>query len=86
MDEVLRDLSFLDLGNKSPAQLASILSPEKMAALEQMGSSRTLRDQTPDSPTSQIKRFENKESLVRAHKQVINHAEEAAKVSLADST
>jgi hypothetical protein len=76
MDRVLRNLASLGLGNLSPAQLASILSPEKMAALEQMGSLRSLRAQMPDSVTSQIKRFENEGSFIRAHKQAINRAKE----------
>jgi hypothetical protein len=83
MDEVLQNLASLDLGNLSPVQLASMLGPEKMAALAQMGYLRFLRD---DSPTAQVKRFDNEESFIRACKQDINRAKTAVEVSLADST
>jgi hypothetical protein len=83
MDEVLQNLASLGLRNLSPARLASMLGQEKMAALEQMGSLRSLITQTP---TSRIGQFENEESFIRAHKQAINRAKEAVEVSLADST
>jgi hypothetical protein len=86
MDEVLRTLASFGLGNLSPAQLASIVGPEKMAALEQMGSLRSLGAQTPYSTTPQIKRFENKESFLRARKQDIIRAQDVLEVSPADST
>jgi hypothetical protein len=82
MDEVRRNLASFGLGNLSPAQLASILGPEKMAALERSGRLYRLRDQPSYSATSQINQFENEESWVRARKQDINRAKEAVEVSL----
>jgi hypothetical protein len=87
MDEVLQNLASLGLGNLSPAQLASMLGPEKMAALEQMGRSlRSPRDQRPDSPTFPISRLDNEELFIQTHQQAINRAKEAVEVSLAATT
>ena len=76
MDELLRMLASTGLGNLSPAQLASVLSPEKMATLAQMGALRSLRAQAPPSMLSQGMCERDEESFIRGRKQDIKHAKE----------
>ena len=72
----------MGLGNVSPAQLASILGPEKMAVLQQMDGLRPLRAQEPPSISSQLNKVEeDEESFIRGRKQDIEHAKEVLEAS-----
>lgn len=81
MDEILHKLASIGLGNLSPAQLASVLGPEKMAVLEQMDGLRSLRAQAPPSALSQGTLERDEESFVRGRKQDIAHAKELLEAS-----
>jgi hypothetical protein len=82
MDEVLQKLASIGLGNLSPAQLASVLGPEKMAILEQTDGLRSLRAQTPASNLFQREMLEqDEESFIRGRKQDIKHAKEVLEAS-----
>jgi hypothetical protein len=81
MDEILRNLASIGLGNLSPAQLASVLGPEKIALLEQMDGLRSLRAQVPPSAPSQGKEPEDEESFIQNRKQAIKHAKDVLEVS-----
>jgi len=77
MDEVLQKLASFGLGNLSPTQLASVLSPEQMAVLEQRDGLRSLRAQASPSLSSQGKMLDqDEESFIKARKQDIEHAKE----------
>lgn len=82
MDEVLQMLASIGLGNVSPAQVASVFGPEKMATLEQAHSLRPLRAQTPSTISSQGKMLDqDTESFIRSRKQHIKHAKEVLEAS-----
>ncbi len=81
MDELLQKLASTGLGNLSPAQLASVLDPEKIATLEQMEGLRSLRAQAPPSSLSQRMREQDTESFIRGRKQDIKHAKEVLEAS-----
>ena len=82
MDEVLQKLASVGLGNLSPAQLASILGPEKMALLEQTHGLSSLRAQAAPSLSSQQQMFDlDAESFKRERKQDIEHAKEVLEAS-----
>ncbi len=81
MDEFLQMLAPMGLGNMSPAQLASVLGPEKIAALEQMDGLRSLRAQTPPSMMSRGTCEQDTESFIRGRKQDIKHAKEVLEAS-----
>ncbi len=74
MDELLQRLASIGLGNLSQAQLASMIGPEKMAALEQMDCLRSLRAQSPPSMLSQGMCEQDTESFIPGRKQDIKHA------------
>ena len=73
-------LSSVGLGNMSPTQLASVLGPEKMAALEQMEGLRSLRE--PLSTFSQGVYEQDTESFIRGRKQDIKGAKEMLEASI----
>ena len=81
MDEMLQMLASIGLRGLSPAQLASVLGPEKMAALEQMDGLRSLRAQAPPSGLSQRMHEQDTESFIRGRKQDIKHAKEVLEAS-----
>ena len=81
MDELIQKLASTGLGNLNPAQLASVLGPEKMATLDQMEGLRSLRAQAPPSGLSQRMREQDTESFIRGRKQDIKHAKEVLEAS-----
>lgn len=78
MDELPQMLASTGLGNLSPAQLASVLGPEKMATLAQMYGLRSLRAQAPPSILSQGMCEQDKELFIRGR---IKHAKEVLEAS-----
>jgi len=82
MDEMLQKLASFGLGNLSPAQLASILGPEKMATLEQWHNLRSLKAQASPSSSPQGNMLhQDQEMFVRARKKDIEHAKEVLEAS-----
>ena len=81
MDELLQMLASNGLRNLTPAQLASVVGPEKMATLEQMEGLRSLRAQAPPSGLSQRTSEQDTESFIRGRKQDIRHAKEVLEAS-----
>jgi len=81
MDEILQMLASIGLTDLSPAQLASVLGPEKMATLEQMDGLRSLRAQAPPSMLSRETCEQDTESFVRGRKQDVKHAKEVLEAS-----
>ena len=82
MDELLQKLASMGLGNVSPAQLASLLSPEEMALLKQTDGLSSLRAQAPPSLSSQRKTFDlDEESFKQERKQDIERAKKVLEAS-----
>ena len=83
MDEILQMLASIGPRDLSPAQIASVLGPEKMATLEQMDGLRSLRAQAPPSMLSLCYGTceQDTESFIRGRKQDIKRRKEVLEAS-----